>query len=93
MLLVHLYFSSRSFGSEEHVGLAYGDNSLAEALHILWQSRTGVVAVVNRENMDVIGCMRNSDVYLLPENNELLGDRQQVSSKISSNLCYSCPPK
>jgi CBS domain-containing protein len=49
---------------------------LAEALHILRESRIGVVAVVNRENKKVIGCIRNSDVYLLLEKNEILGDRK-----------------
>ncbi|KAF9684380.1 hypothetical protein SADUNF_Sadunf04G0112300 [Salix dunnii] len=43
------------FESEEDVDLAHGDYSSAEALHILWQGRIGVVAVVNRENMEAIG--------------------------------------
>ncbi|KAJ6671389.1 hypothetical protein OIU85_015166 [Salix viminalis] len=67
------------FENEERVDLVYGDRSLAEALHILRGSRVGVVAVVNRENKKVIGCIRKSDVYLLLENNELLGDRKSVA--------------
>uniref|UniRef100_A0A6N2L4E5 CBS domain-containing protein n=1 Tax=Salix viminalis TaxID=40686 RepID=A0A6N2L4E5_SALVM len=67
------------FENEERVDLVYGDRSLAEALHILRESRVGVVAVVNRENKKVIGCIRKSDVYLLLENNELLGDRKSVA--------------
>ncbi|RQO95825.1 hypothetical protein POPTR_009G118700v4 [Populus trichocarpa] len=68
------------FGNEERVDLVYGDRSLAEALHILRESRIGVVAVVNRENKKVIGCIRNSDVYLLLENNEILGDRKRLTA-------------
>ncbi|CAK7329672.1 unnamed protein product [Dovyalis caffra] len=67
------------FESEERVYLVNGDQSLAEALHILWESQIGVVAVVNRENKKVIGCIRNSDVYLLLENDELLSRRKRLT--------------
>ncbi|KAF2301864.1 hypothetical protein GH714_030009 [Hevea brasiliensis] len=67
------------FDSEGRVILVYEDHSLAEAIHILWESRIGSVAVVNRETKKLIGCLRNSDVYLLLENNELFNDRRKLT--------------
>ncbi|KAM1264517.1 hypothetical protein ACFX2J_034309 [Malus domestica] len=51
------------FGNEEHVVHVYGDQSLVGALHVLWKSRNG--AVKERKTKKLIGCIRNSDIYLL----------------------------
>ncbi|XP_012067247.2 SNF1-related protein kinase regulatory subunit gamma-1 [Jatropha curcas] len=67
------------FPSEEQVILTYGDQSIAEALHILWESRIVAIAVINRETEKIIGCFSNSDVYLLLENDELLDNRKKIT--------------
>lgn len=64
------------FEHREHVVHVYGDQSIAEALHALWKSRTGVIAVTDRENKRVIGSVRNSDVYLLLESGNLLHNKK-----------------
>uniref|UniRef100_A0A6N2KRA5 Uncharacterized protein n=1 Tax=Salix viminalis TaxID=40686 RepID=A0A6N2KRA5_SALVM len=80
------HFLSFFFGSEEHVGLAYGDYSLAEALHILWQSRTGVVAAVNRENMEV-NVMHYSSIFSLMQ--DVTAPRHPPHNKTSGKTKYN----
>ncbi|KAK8476503.1 hypothetical protein V6N13_017962 [Hibiscus sabdariffa] len=60
----------------ESVSCVYGDESIAEALRILFKSRIGAIAVVDRQNRRLIGCVRNSDVYLLMENDKIFHDRK-----------------
>ncbi|XP_041016286.1 SNF1-related protein kinase regulatory subunit gamma-1-like [Juglans microcarpa x Juglans regia] len=67
------------FENEEHVVHVYGDQSIAEALHVLWGSRIGVVAVLNRETNRLIGSIRSSDIYLLVENETFLHDRKNLT--------------
>ncbi|EEF49427.1 AMP-activated protein kinase, gamma regulatory subunit, putative [Ricinus communis] len=69
------------FESEVRVVILYSNQSLAEALSMLWESRIGAVAVVNRETEKIIGCLRNSDVYLLLEHHELLNDRKSLTMR------------
>ncbi|CAN0866516.1 SNF1-related protein kinase regulatory subunit gamma-1 [Linum grandiflorum] len=66
---------------EEHLKTVYGDQSLSEALHLLWKSQVGVVAVVSRGNGRVIGCIRNSDAYLLVENTNLFSNRKSITAE------------
>ncbi|CAL1384930.1 unnamed protein product [Linum trigynum] len=66
---------------EEHVVSVYGDQSLAEALHLLWGTQIGVIAVVNRTNETIIGCIRNSDAYLLLENDDLFRNRKTITAE------------
>lgn len=58
-------------GNEDHIVHVYGDQSIAEALHVLWKNRSGVVAVRDRESKRLIGSIRNSDIYLLLENDNI----------------------
>ncbi|CAI0377539.1 unnamed protein product [Linum tenue] len=69
------------FHREEHLVTVYGDQSLTEALHLLWGTQIGVIAVVSRANEKVIGCIRNSDVYLLLENDDLFSNRKSITAE------------
>ncbi|CAN1320259.1 SNF1-related protein kinase regulatory subunit gamma-1 [Linum perenne] len=71
---IYLYFR------EEHLTSVYGDQRLSEALNLLWESQIGVVAVVSRENKSVVGCIRNSDAYLLVENTNLFTNRKSITA-------------
>ncbi|KAB2634622.1 SNF1-related protein kinase regulatory subunit gamma-1-like [Pyrus ussuriensis x Pyrus communis] len=68
--VLHLLLQSSGleFGNEKHVVHVYGDQSLAGALHVLWKSRNGAVAVTDTKTKKLIGCIRNSNIYLLLEN-------------------------
>ncbi|KAG7976025.1 hypothetical protein I3843_06G127700 [Carya illinoinensis] len=67
------------FENEEHVVHVYGDQSIAEALHVLWRSRIGAIAVLNRETNRLVGSIRCSDIYLLIENETFLHDRKNLT--------------
>ncbi|TYI95129.1 hypothetical protein E1A91_D02G256200v1 [Gossypium mustelinum] len=63
----------------ESVSFVYGDESIADALHVLFKSQTGAVAVINRQTRMLIGSVRNGDVYLLMENDKIFRDRKVVT--------------
>ncbi|MBA0614215.1 hypothetical protein Godav_014536 [Gossypium davidsonii] len=63
----------------ETVSFVYGDESIADALHVLFKSQTGAVAVINRQTRMLIGSVRNGDVYLLMENDKIFRDRKVVT--------------
>ncbi|KAK8529936.1 hypothetical protein V6N12_060706 [Hibiscus sabdariffa] len=73
----HRSISSSSHRFEnESVSCVCGDESIAEALRILFKSRIGAIAVVDRQTRRLIGCVRNSDVYHLMENDKIFHDRK-----------------
>ncbi|TYH26261.1 hypothetical protein ES288_A03G236900v1 [Gossypium darwinii] len=63
----------------ESVSFVYGDESIADALHVLFKSQTGAVAVIDRQTRMLIGSVRNGDVYLLLENEKIFRDRKVVT--------------
>ncbi|KAB2042889.1 hypothetical protein ES319_D02G248700v1 [Gossypium barbadense] len=63
----------------ESVSFVYGDESIADALHVLFKSQTGAVAVINRQTRMLICSVRNGDVYLLMENDKIFRDRKVVT--------------
>ncbi|TYJ44311.1 hypothetical protein E1A91_A03G214800v1 [Gossypium mustelinum] len=63
----------------ESVSFVYGDESIADALHVLFKSQTGAVAVIDRQTRMLIGSVRNGDVYLLLENDKIFRDRKVVT--------------
>ncbi|XP_057955728.1 SNF1-related protein kinase regulatory subunit gamma-1-like [Malania oleifera] len=65
--------------NEDRVPQAFEDQSIAEALHILWESQISAVAVVNRETNRLTGCVRSSDVHLLLDNGHLFHNRKSIS--------------
>ncbi|KAI4295513.1 hypothetical protein L6164_035553 [Bauhinia variegata] len=60
------------FENQQHPITVFGDQIVADALHLLWKSRIGAVAIVDRETTKLIGTVRNSDVYQLVKKDDLL---------------------
>lgn len=49
---------------------------MVEAIRILWESKLGSVAVVERESKRLIGSVRSSDLYHLLTDVDLYNDRK-----------------
>ncbi|KAL3538984.1 hypothetical protein ACH5RR_002350 [Cinchona calisaya] len=73
-------FSSIMFENEQAVQI-YGDQSVAEAIHVLWENRIGSVAVIEPETERLIASLRSSDVHLLLEDDELYSNRKKMKVK------------
>lgn len=56
----------------------YGDQNMVEAIQLLWESKHGVIAVVERDTERLIGSVRSNDLYLLLEDKDLYGDRKNL---------------
>ncbi|KAA0045565.1 SNF1-related protein kinase regulatory subunit gamma-1-like [Cucumis melo var. makuwa] len=69
------------FDNEEHVLHVYGDQNIIEAFYILWNKQIGAVAVTDRGSKRLIGCLRNSDAYLLLEKEDLFQNRKRITVK------------
>ncbi|XVE93654.1 hypothetical protein REPUB_Repub01dG0212600 [Reevesia pubescens] len=76
---IRIVYGSVRFENEENLGYVYGDESIAKALHILFKSQIGAIAVIYRQTRSLIGSVRNSDVYLLMENDNLFHNRKIVT--------------
>ncbi|KAE8716886.1 putative glucose-1-phosphate adenylyltransferase [Hibiscus syriacus] len=63
----------------ESVSCVCGDESVAEVLHILFKSRIGVIAFIDRQTQRLIGSVRKNDVYLLMENDKIFHNRKIVT--------------
>ncbi|XAR59562.1 hypothetical protein NMG60_11015441 [Bertholletia excelsa] len=75
------------FENEDRAVFLYGEQSVAEALHFLWENQVGAVAVVERETKRVIGCVRSSDLHLLLDNDDLFDNRKdRCKRQQASNL-------
>ncbi|KAG5547899.1 hypothetical protein RHGRI_013547 [Rhododendron griersonianum] len=73
--------SEFQFENDKHAVFVCGDQSIAEAMHILWQSQMGAVAVVERETKRIIGCVRNIDLHLLLDNIDLFNNRKSLTAE------------
>ncbi|XP_065855028.1 SNF1-related protein kinase regulatory subunit gamma-1-like [Euphorbia lathyris] len=70
------------FEGQEHMNICvYGDQSLAEGLGVLWESRIGAVAIVNRGNEKIMGCITSNHVLLIFQDNKLFNMRKNLSMK------------
>ncbi|CAL9204050.1 SNF1-related protein kinase regulatory subunit gamma-1-like [Musa acuminata AAA Group] len=49
----------------------FSDQSLPDALHVLWDKQLDGVPVVDRRSGTLLGCVRRSDIYLLLEDDSL----------------------
>lgn len=49
----------------------FSDQSLADAVHVLWDKQLDGVPVVDRRSGTLLGCVRRSDIYLLLEDDSL----------------------
>ncbi|XP_054787871.1 SNF1-related protein kinase regulatory subunit gamma-1-like [Prosopis cineraria] len=65
--------------AQEHASYVFEDQTVADALHVLWENRTCTVAVVDRQTKKLIGCVRNSDIYHLVENDDLFRNRKNLT--------------
>ncbi|XP_020210578.1 SNF1-related protein kinase regulatory subunit gamma-1-like [Cajanus cajan] len=63
------------FEGQESPSCVYGDQSVSDALKLLWQNQTCAVAVVDRMTKKLLGNVRNGDVYNLVKNNDILRNR------------------
>ncbi|KAG6605070.1 SNF1-related protein kinase regulatory subunit gamma-1, partial [Cucurbita argyrosperma subsp. sororia] len=79
--IVDKVISKFRFHNEEHVLHVYGDQNIMEAFQLLWEKQMGAVAVTDRESKSLIGCLRNSDTYLLLEKEDLFQNRKRLTVK------------
>jgi predicted transcriptional regulator len=70
------FLSFHRLEGQEHLSCVFGDQTVADALKLLWQNQTCVVAVVDRQTKKIIGNVRNSDIYNLVKNGDLLRNRK-----------------
>lgn len=66
------------FDNAEHVDHVYGDESLEQALRILFRSQAGAIAVFNKGTRKLIGCFGRNDVHLFMDNN-LFDNRKNLT--------------
>ncbi|WJX36225.1 hypothetical protein P8452_24127 [Trifolium repens] len=64
------------FEGQEHPSCVFGDQTVADALKLLWRNQTCAVAVVDRQTKKLLGNVRNSDVYNLVKNDDLFRNRK-----------------
>ncbi|XP_019416486.1 PREDICTED: SNF1-related protein kinase regulatory subunit gamma-1-like [Lupinus angustifolius] len=64
-----------SFENRKHPSCVSRGQSVADALKVLWQNQTCAVAVLDEQTKKLIGNVRNSDVYHLVNNDNLLRNR------------------
>ncbi|CAL0318942.1 unnamed protein product [Lupinus luteus] len=68
-------FSYLSFENRKHPSCVSRGETVADALKVLWQNQTCAVAVLDQQTKKLIGNVRNSDVYHLVNNDDLLRNR------------------
>ncbi|XVE49028.1 hypothetical protein DITRI_Ditri01bG0048900 [Diplodiscus trichospermus] len=79
------------FENEENLISVYGDESIAKALHALFKSQIGAIAVIDRQTQKLMGSVRSSDVYLLMENDNLFCNRRSVTVEEFIHMETSTP--
>ncbi|KAL7246698.1 hypothetical protein ACSBR2_001745 [Camellia fascicularis] len=70
---------TKFFENGDRAVFVYEDQSITETMHVLWENQIGVVADVQRETKRLIGCVRNSDLHLLLDNNDLFNNRKTLT--------------
>ncbi|XP_026663465.2 SNF1-related protein kinase regulatory subunit gamma-1-like [Phoenix dactylifera] len=75
-------FGFMNAGGFVHV---FADQSLADALHVLWEKQIDRVAVVERKTATLMGCVRCSEVYLLLEDESIFNSRK--IRELMGNTC------
>ncbi|KAI9127765.1 hypothetical protein K1719_000758 [Acacia pycnantha] len=71
--------SDLKFEAQEHASYVFRDQTVADALHMLWENRTCAVAVVDRQTKKLVGCVRDIDVYHLVGNDDLFRNRKKLT--------------
>ncbi|XP_071715031.1 SNF1-related protein kinase regulatory subunit gamma-1-like [Rutidosis leptorrhynchoides] len=67
------------FENTDRIFSVYNDQSIAEAIHILWMNKVCAIAVVHRQTQKLIGCVRVSDVHHLLDDDHIFTDREDLS--------------
>ncbi|WOK99253.1 hypothetical protein Cni_G07965 [Canna indica] len=67
------------FGLINASGVVYSDQSLADALHILWDKQLHQVPIVDPISGMLTGCVTRSDIYLLLEDDSLFNKRKVLT--------------
>ncbi|XP_019053020.1 PREDICTED: SNF1-related protein kinase regulatory subunit gamma-1-like [Nelumbo nucifera] len=81
------------FERGRYTSYVYGDQSLAHALHILWENQVDGIPVVNRETKKLIGTVRSNDVHLLLDNIKLFHNRKIMNVEEFIHLDVDVPSK
>ncbi|CAL9201437.1 unnamed protein product [Musa hybrid cultivar] len=63
----------------------FSDQSLADALHVLWDMQLDGVPVVDRRSGTLLGCVRRSDIYLLLEDDSLFIHGKKLVIKVQDS--------
>ncbi|KAJ0009803.1 hypothetical protein Pint_34706 [Pistacia integerrima] len=69
------------FENGDHVVQVCGDQSLAEGLRMLCKNQVDAIAVVKRETRRLIGTITRSDIYLLLENDNLIPNKETLTTE------------
>ncbi|XP_024980120.1 SNF1-related protein kinase regulatory subunit gamma-1-like [Cynara cardunculus var. scolymus] len=67
------------FEHNDRVVSIYNDQSISEAVHILWKKKVCAIAVVQRQTEKLIGCVRVSDIHRLLDDDRIFTDREDTS--------------
>nr|XP_043626480.1 SNF1-related protein kinase regulatory subunit gamma-1-like [Erigeron canadensis] len=57
----------------------YNDQSIAEAVHMLWTNKVCAIAVEQRHTQKLIGCLRYSDVHRLLDDDSIFSVKEDTS--------------
>lgn len=77
--IVNKTISEVGFEKKGSAVYMFGDETVADALHILWEKHIDVIPVVDRMRKTLIGMVRSSDIYLLLEDDDLYHNRKSFS--------------
>ncbi|KAM0012850.1 putative CBS domain-containing protein [Helianthus debilis subsp. tardiflorus] len=67
------------FEQNDQIVSVYNDESIAEAVHILWNNKVCAIAVVERQTQKLIGCVRVSDIHRLLDDDHIFTEREDTS--------------
>ncbi|KAF7810878.1 SNF1-related protein kinase regulatory subunit gamma-1-like [Senna tora] len=71
--------SNLEIENQEQASYVFGNQTVADALHLLWKKRTCAVAVLDPQSKKLIGSVRYRDVYHLVENDDLFRNRKTLT--------------
>ncbi|KAI3674435.1 hypothetical protein L2E82_52259 [Cichorium intybus] len=71
--------SNFRFDHNDQVVSIFNDQTIADAVYILWKKKVCAVAVVKRQTEKLIGCVRISDIHRLLSDDRMFTDREDTS--------------
>ncbi|XXG83310.1 hypothetical protein AAC387_Pa10g1094 [Persea americana] len=63
---------------ENNCRVVYGDESISDALHSMWENQTDAVPVVDLKTKTLIGYVRNNAIHLLLDSDALFNNRKSL---------------